>query len=254
MWRRQTVPDLAKQYQRSREWIRKQLDNAPITPVSVTPQPVVIIADMTFHKRTFGMCVFRSPHLKKNIIWKPASTETAAIYRACRWELERQGFKITAAVLDGKRGVSEVFCDIPVQMCHFHQIRIITRYLTSRPNLPAGQILRALTLTLARTTEQVFSRRLDEWHMDWGSFLKERTINPETKRWFYTHKRLRSAYRSIKTNLPLLFTYERYPKLKIPNTTNSLDGTFSHVKDLLRIHRGLNQQRKLKLFNEILSK
>ena len=254
MWKKQTIAQLAEDHQRSKRWIRTQLDAASVAQIHVPPQPVVIVADMTFHKRTFGVCVLRSPHLKKNIIWYPASTETTTIYRECRWELERQGFKITAAVLDGKRGVSEVFWDIPVQMCHFHQIRTITRYLTSRPNLPAGQTLRALTLTLARTTEQVFSRRLDEWYMEWGSFLKERTIHLETKRWHYTHKRLRSAYRSIKTNLPALFTYERYPELKIPNTTNSLDGTFSHVKDLLRIHRGLNQSRKLKLINEILSK
>lgn len=83
---------------------------------------------------------------------------------------------------------------------------------------------------------------------------REKTFNPETKRWFYTHKRLRSAYRSLCTNSPFLFTYQRYPELGIPNTTNSLDGTFAHVKDLLRIHRGLTKRRKFKLIDEILSK
>lgn len=245
---------LAEEYQRSEKWIRTQLDRASATESHIPPQPVVVVADMTFHRRTFGVCVFRSPHLKKNLYWKPAPTESTAIYHKCRWELEKQGFQIQAAVIDGRRGLIEVFWDVPIQMCHFHQIRIITRYLTRRPKLPAGQALRALTLSLPRSTEEGFSKRLDEWHKEWESFLKERTINPCTKWWFYTHKRLRSAYRSLKTNLPLLFTYQRYPELKIPNTTNSLDGTFSHVKDLLRIHRGANQKHKLKLINEILSK
>ena len=32
------------------------------------------------------------------------------------------------------------------------------------------------------------------------------------------------AYRSLKTNLPYLFTHRRYKQLGIQNTTNSLDG------------------------------
>jgi len=36
---------------------------------------------------------------------------------------------------DGKRGVAKAFGDIPVQMCHFHQV---ARYLTSRPKLEAS--------------------------------------------------------------------------------------------------------------------
>lgn len=225
-----------------------------VVPARVTPQAVVVVADMTFYKRTFGVCVFRSPHFKKNLFWHTVERETAAVYHGCRWQLEQQGFKVQAAVIDGKPGLIPVFWDVPIQMCHFHQIKIVTRYLTSRPKLPASQALRILTLTLPRTTEKNFAKGLDEWHTQWGSFLKEKTLNLETKRWFYTHKRLRAAYRSLKTNLPLLFTYQRYPELKIPNTTNSLDGTFSHLKDLLRIHRGASRRRKQQLINEILSR
>lgn len=254
VWKRQTVRQLAKQYHKSEKWIRTQLDNTSVTRSRIPSEPVVVIADTTFYKRTFGVCVLRSPHLKKNLIWQAAEREAANVYRGCRWKLEQQGFEITAAVIDGKPGLIPVFWDVPIQMCHFHQIKIVTRHLTSRPKLPAGQALRILTLTLSRTTEEEFSRGLDEWHTQWHSFLKEKTLNPETRRWFYTHKRLRSAYRSLKTNLPFLFTYQRYLELKIPNTTNSLDGTFSHLKDLLRIHRGLNRTHKLKIINEILSK
>jgi len=78
--------------------------------------------------------------------------------------------------------------------------------------------------------------------------LKEKTVNPETNKWFYTHKRLRSVYRSLKTNLPYLFTYQKYPELNIPNTTNSLDGTFSNFKSLPRIHRGLKEREGIKLY------
>lgn len=209
---------------------------------------------MTFHKRTFGVCVLRSPHLKRNLVWKSAEKERASVYYECRKELESIGYKVEAAVIDGKRGVADVFWDVPVQLCQFHQIKTITRYLTTKPKLPASQALRKIALKLAKSTEEEFSSELRRWYEEWKEFLKEKSFNPETKRYFYTHKRLRSAYRSLKTNLYYLFTCQRYPGLKIPNTTNSLDGTFSHVKDLLRIHRGLNQEHKLKLINEILSK
>lgn len=253
-WGRQTVSQLTIAYGKSGRWIRQQLDHARVTKTVIAPQPVVVVADMTFFRRTFGVCVFRSPHLKKNLYWKAASKETALLYHECRWSIEQRGFEITAAVIDGKPGLIEVFWDVPIQMCHFHQIKIVTRYTTSRPKLLAGQELRILALTLTKSSEERFSSNLNVWHKRWLEFLKEKTFNPETRRWFYTHKRLRSAYRSLKTNLPFLFTYQRHPELNIPNTTNSLDGSFSHLKDLLRIHRGLKLKRKLKLINEILAK
>lgn len=215
---------------------------------------MVIIADMTFIRRTFGVCVIRSPRLKKNLVWKMSLTENALIYHELRWQLEKLGFEITAAVIDGKPGIIEVFWDIPIQMCQFHQIAIMTRYLTTRPKLLAGQMLRHIAKQIPKSNEEEMQKLLNNWHRKWKDFLKEKTFNPETKRWFYTHKRLRSAYRSIMKNLPILYTYQKYPELRIPNTTNSLDGTFSHLKDMLRIHRGLKKNRKLKIINEILSK
>jgi hypothetical protein len=88
----------------------------------------------------------------------------------------------------------------------------------------------------------------------WSFFLKERTSDPLAGKWFYTHKRLRSAYRSLKINLPYLFTYQKYLKLNIPNTTNSLDGCFAYLKELVRVHRGINKTLKRKIIQEILTK
>jgi hypothetical protein len=51
--------------------------------------------------------------------------------------------------------------------------------------------------------------------------------------------------------MPYLFTYHRHPDM--PNTTNSLDGLFAHVRDKLRLHRGLRWDRKLKLIDELLN-
>jgi len=207
---------------------------------------------VTFFSKQKGLCVFREPNLKKNIWWKFTDYERIRIYEQGRKHLEKNEFNIKAVVLDGRRGVREVFRDKPVQMCHFHQKQIVRRYLTNRPKLDASIELKKIVATLAKTDEQVFTNELDTWYKKWGTFLKEKTTNPETGKWCYTHKRIRSAYKSLKINLPFLFTYQRYPELNIPNTTNSLDGFFNSLKSKLNVHRGLNKTRAKKVIIELL--
>jgi hypothetical protein len=139
-------------------------------------------------------------------------------------------------------------------MCHFHQKQIITRYLTNKPQLEPGIELKKITATLCKTNEKDFTNALATWYKKWSPFLKERTTDSSTGKWFYTHKRLGSAYRSFTINLPYLFTYKKYPELNIPNTTNSLDGCFAYLKELVRVHRGVNKTIKRKIIQEILTK
>lgn len=218
------------------------------------PQPIVAIADVTFFKRDFGVCVIRAPHLKQNLYFQEVQTESVDAYRQGKIDLEKLGYTFQAIVLDGRPGVRQLFSDIPVQMCHFHQKQIITRYLTNNPKLEAGIELKIIMTTLCQTNERDFTSAINNWHQKWSSFLKERTTDPLTGRWFYTHRRLRSAYRSLKINLPYLFTYQKYTELNIPNTTNSLDGCFAYLKELIRVHRGINKKLKRKIIQELLAK
>lgn len=212
------------------------------------------IADVTFFKRNFGVCVIRAPHLKKNLYVQEVQTESVDAYRQGRIDLENRGYTFNAIVLDGRPGVRQLFFDVPIQMCHFHQKQIITRYLTNNPKLEAGIELKKITDALCQTNERDFTDAINNWHQKWSSFLKERTTDSLTGKWFYTHKRLRSAYRSFKINLPYLFTYQKYSELNIPNTTNSLDGCFAYLKELVRVHRGINKTLKRKIIHEILTK
>ena len=41
-------------------------------------------------------------------------------------------------------------------------------------------------------------------------------------------------------------------ELNIPNTTNTIDGHFSDLKNKLRNHNGLSRTRKIKFFDEFL--
>jgi len=170
-------------------------------------------------------------------------------------ELQSKGWRILCLVADGKNLSLGEKLDIPIQLCHFHQLAIIKRYLTLNPKLLASQQLKQIAELLPKTTEEKFALLLDAWYFRWSDFLKEKTIVSGSKDWFYTHKRTRSAYRSLRANVPYLFTYQRLKKLGVncPNTNNSLEGTFAHLKDKVRLHRGLKLNRKLKLINQILA-
>jgi len=212
----------------------------------------VLVADATFFSRSYGVLRFREPNLKKDLIWKEIYSETPGQYEQLKLELESRGFCLKAVVLDGKRGVRNVFSGRPIQMCQFHQTAIVNRYLTSRPILEAGKELRQIALRLARSNEREFVKLLNDWHDRWQEFLKEKTINPITDKWCYTHKRIRSAHHSLKTNLPYLFTYLKYPELNIPNTCNSVDGSNTTLKNLLRMHRGISRENRYKMICQIL--
>jgi hypothetical protein len=198
----------------------------------------------------------RSPSLKRNLCWTEVEQETAAIYAQSLTGLQTRGWIITAAVIDGRRGVARVFerQNLPVQFCQFHQMKSVTKHLTRRPKTLAAQELRRLACTLHKSTEADFTATLALWHTTHESFLDEHSIAPHKKRgWEYTHRKLRTAYQSLQKNLPYLFTYQKYPALNIPNTTNSIDGMFSQLKNRIAVHRGLNRERRFKLISAILA-
>ena len=220
--------------------------------VKLNKQGLVIVADTTFFSHANGLTVFRSPHLKKNVWWQATIHERAEIYLKGKNHLEQNGYAIKAVVLDGRMGIRGVFAGIPTQMCHFHQKQIVKRCLTTRPKLEASRELKTITDTLPKTNEQTFTAELFAWNEKWKDFLKQKTTDLNTGHWFYTHKKVRATYRSLKTNLPYLFTYQKYPELNIPNTTNSLDGFFNRLKSLVFVHRGLKPKRRMKIIVEIL--
>jgi len=133
-------------------------------------------------------------------------------------------------------------------MCHFHMKMIVIRNVTLKPQTEAGQVLLALIKTITYTDQILFRNRLREFHLKYISFMNEKTSHPNGS-WSYTHEGIRKAYLSIIKWFDYLFTYQK-DKL-IPNTTNTCDGHFSHIKDIIRIHRGLHKSFKQKVLDAI---
>ena len=138
-------------------------------------------------------------------------------------------------------------------MCHFHKKRIIQRYITKYPKLKASKELQKIMYKFTSTNETIFTKKLDVWYEIHKDFLNEKTLNESTGKAYYTHAKLVSAYKSLRTNLPYLFTHKKYKYLHIQNTTNGLDGgVFSPMKKLLKIHNGFTKSLKLKMVDDYL--
>lgn len=243
---------LSTKYDCSIKTIQRRIDQHIIEKKELKPREVIVLLDTTYWGRQFGVMLFKDNITKENLLKYYVQYETNSMYIQGILELKRQGFIISAIVCDGRKGLIQSFKDIPVQMCQFHQSAIIRRYLTKKPKLkPSQELIQVLDL-MTITDKESFVGALNLWFEKWESFLKERTVNPHTNKSTYTHKKIRSAYNSLKNNLLWLFTWYDYYDLNIPNTTNAIDCHFSDLKNKLRNHNGLSLKRKMKFIDEFL--
>lgn len=246
---KQTYQQLATKYSCSIKTIQRRLDSVKVIPKTTFPAVVNVLTDTTYFGRKFGVMVFKDS-LSGQILYKQyVKQETNALYLLGISEIIRRGIKIQVIICDGRRGLLPFFLPIPVQICQFHQVAIIRRYLTKKPKLQASKELWELCLLLVVTDKESFEGGLSDWYNKWNGFLNERRTDTNGKL-RYIHKKLRSAYRSLKTNLPWLFTWYDYMGLNIPNTTNGIDAHFADLKNKLRNHNGLSIDRKKKIIDE----
>ena len=129
-------------------------------------------------------------------------------------------------------------------MCQFHQVSIIKRYLTQKPELEASKELLSIVKMMTHIDKERFTNLFLTWEIKWADFLKERSFKQKTDKTHYTHKRLRSAYLSLKRNMKYLWTWYDNKQLGIPNTNNALEGVFTDLKTKLRNHNGLSKNHR----------
>ena len=247
---KQTYQQLAEKYKCSTKTVQRKIDVVKVETQSTFPSVANVLMDTTYFGRAFGVMVFKDSLTGQILFKQYVVQETNKLYLFGVEEIARRGIKIQAIICDGRKGLFQLFGDrLPVQMCQFHQVAIVRRYLTKNPKMLASIELWEYTLLLTQTDKESFVGGLEAWHEKWKDFLNERRIDTLGKN-RYVHKRLRSAYRSLKTNLPWLFTWYDNLELDIPNTTNAIDGHFADLKNKLRNHNGLSTTRKKKFIDE----
>jgi hypothetical protein len=205
--------------------------------------------DTTYFGRKFGVMLFKDSITGQVLFKQYVKQESNELYLLGINEIRNRGIKIQGIVCDGRKGLLQSIATIPIQMCQFHQVAIIRRYLTRKPKMQASIELWRVTQCLTKTCKELFESRLLVWHKQWEPFLNEQKLDEKGKK-RYVHKKLRSAYRSLKTNLAWLYTWDIHRSLNLPNTTNALDGQFADLKNKLRNHNGLSMPRKQKFIDE----
>lgn len=160
--------------------------------------------------------------------------------------LIRLGVRLESITIDGHKAALKAIRQslkdsVVVQRCLVHIQRMCLIWLTKYPKHIAGQELRGLVLLLLKIKTEndklFWINELNNWHLRYKTYLNEKTINELTGRYWYTHKLLRRSFQLIKRALPNMFHYLQNPN--IPNTTNGIEGYFSHLKNHLDLHRGL---------------
>lgn len=165
--------------------------------------------------------------------------------------LIKLGVQIESVTCDGHKSIlkaiNKALPDVLVQRCLVHLQRMCLLWLTRYPQSIAGIELRKLILLLLKiktsNDKLAWTKQLEHWYTQHKAYISEITLNENTGRYWYKHKLLRRSYFTIKRALPNMFHYLQ--NHKIPNTTNGIEGYFSHLKNHLDIHRGLTFKHRI---------
>src|SRR3989344_861304 len=252
-FRKQTVRELKDIHQLNKKTISSYIHSYEVEEKEHNPREIYLVVDATyFGKRkegtSWGVILFRDSLQKENLWWKFVRGERVIDYMEGKEYLENLGYTIKSVTADGFLGLPRLFSGIPFQICQFHTKKTCIKYLTNNPQTEAGQVLLALATTIPKTNYITFKTRLQKYLIHFNSLLNEKTYHPSGD-WSYTYDNIRSVIHTLSKYIDYLFTYEK--DIKIPKTSNSCEGHFSHIKDVLRIHRGMSRSLKEKVIHHI---
>ena len=153
---KQNYFQLAAKYGCSTKTIQRKIDAVITARQTTFPSVVNVLMDTTYFGREFGVMVFKDS-ISGQVLYKQyVKHETNKLYFTGIEEITRRGIKTQAIICDGRKGLLQLFKGIPVQMCSFHQIAIIRRYLTKKPKLQASKELWEHVLLLTKTDKESF--------------------------------------------------------------------------------------------------
>ena len=163
-------------------------------------------------------------------------------------------------IIDGGSGLKtalrQCWKTTRVQRCRFHAFNQVKRYTTSRPKTQAGADLYGLAKGLLHVETHdkaiVWIQDFFSWKTVYHTFLEERNLEGD-----YLHQRLRKARASLDRLIKeeTLFTFID-PAVReelgckdneaLPATTNAIESLNSRLRAMLRHHRGLPIDRRIK--------
>ena len=230
-------------------WFDEYLDEAP-TWTTKTSQPIFLLIDGTYYSDNHCLIVYRAENLKRTIFYRFTKTEEQNEIASDLINIrDNLGFKVQGITTDGSdniiRAVEYVFPKVPRQRCVVHVQRECLSQITLHPRTPEGKSLKSLVIGLANVktaNDRLWWEKLFEnWKEENEEWVCAKGTLESSHQTYFLHNDLRKAFVHLKRALPNLFQYIDYPDL--PKTTNAIEAFFGHIKDQLRIHRGLSEAR-----------
>lgn len=247
---KQSFKQLKKKYNKSIPTFRKHFDLLSLKELQpLKEKDICLVFDTTKLSQNVYLMLFRA--CSQTVAYEIVDSEKAEYYYKSLKTIQRD-FNIQSFTLDGRFSVVNMlrrkFSETPIQLCQFHFQKNMFDYTTRKPRTDCGKEIVFLANNIVRLRRKEFDERLAMIEENYSAFLGELNDKGE-----YVHKRLRQAIRSSKRWKPYLFTYQDFPELMIPNTTNSCEGFFSQLKAKLNVHSGLAFQRRVQMAISLLS-
>ena len=250
---RQTYKTLTRDSGLSKDTLQKTfyvlLEHAPIVRI-IKRDDVHLRIDATYFKRFCLLC-YQDDEDGYIQLFRFTDGEHYDEIKEDLDNLIRLGVRLESITTDGHKSILKAIRksapQVIIQRCLVHIQRMCLLWLTRYPKHPSGKELRQLVLQILKIktdNDRLFwIREFHQWYERHKDYINEKTNNIETGRYWYTHKLLRRSYATIKRALPNMFHYLANPK--IPNTTNGIEGFFSHLKNHLDLHRGLTAKNRI---------
>jgi hypothetical protein len=240
------IEQIAEKYKRNERTIRRYFDSFKDRTAikTIERKHINLVVDTTYFGRSFGYMIFRAHGV--NLHYRQVNNETIEQLSKGLDILDSLGYMFKSVTIDGRAGFIKYlkvrYPHTPLQYCQFHQKQTIRQCITNNPQTACGQELKEFMKDFLKYDYDSFYKDYCKLRNKWSEFMKERNEKKQFK-----HRMLRRAFGSLKRNMPYLFVYKMFPDLKIPNTTNSCDGYFTHFKKRIKRHCGLKRNRRIKL-------
>jgi len=227
------------------------LDNPPSPKPLKARKEIYLKVDGTYFGKWGCALVYKEGRNK--IYWNFVLRETYFNYLSDLSRIKRLGYDILGVTSDWHGGlvsaISTAYFDTPHQRCLVHTKRLCRSLLTRKPETQAGmdllEIAKLLTQVKTHQEKRIWILWLKRFEERYTNLMNQRTypldLNSK-KKWWYTHKKLRRAFRTFKISIPNLFIYLDNPNIE--KDTNGLESEFSHLKEKLGNHRGLKREKK----------
>lgn len=250
---KQTIEDIADESGMSerqiRRWFDEILEKSPVWKIR-TGVPVYMLIDGTWFHDGRCLIVYRNASDGRTIYYRLTDSEREYEISSDLMDIRTLGLDIRGFTTDGgediTRAIKYVYPGVPRQRCLAHVERECLVWITQHPRTAAGIQLRRLVLKISSVQtdndRRWWIQSFYKWIEDYEEFVEEKTLYVETGELVYTHDHLRKAYIHLKRALPYMFIFLHHENM--PKTSNSLESFFGHLKDNLRVHRGLSPEHR----------